>query len=153
MVGCPEDAADLTQETFVRAYEKLEQFRLSSRFFPWLYTIGMNLARDYLRKKKRAPETLSLSAMDGCILASVNGRQQEKFLLDQLNVQHIAGLIAGLPFDYREALILRFQMGLSMQEIGSALGITVSGAKMRVKRGLEQLRALVQDPEEALQSP
>ena len=50
--SCEEDAFDLTQEAFVRAYEKLERFKPSGRFFPWLFTIAMNLARDFLRKTK-----------------------------------------------------------------------------------------------------
>ena len=52
ITSCEEDAFDLTQETFIRAYEKLDRFKPSGRFFPWLYTIGMNLGRDFLRKRK-----------------------------------------------------------------------------------------------------
>jgi len=48
-----EDRLDLTQETFLKVYENLERFKPGARFFPWLYSIGLNLARDYLRKQKR----------------------------------------------------------------------------------------------------
>jgi RNA polymerase sigma-70 factor (ECF subfamily) len=55
MTGSEQDALDLSQETFVRAYEKLEKFDPSASFFPWLYTMGLNLARDFLRRAKRFP--------------------------------------------------------------------------------------------------
>lgn len=145
MVHCREDAADLTQETFLRAYEKLEQFRLSARFFPWLYTIGMNMARDHLRKKKVIPDSVPFDGPDAASIQSPDSRQQEKTLLDKLEVEKLAQIMDALPVDYREALILRFQQGLDMQEIGTALGLSVSGAKMRVRRGLERLRGLLSD--------
>ena len=50
--SCEEDAFDLTQEAFVWAHEKLERFKPSGRFFPWRYTIAMDMARDFLRKTK-----------------------------------------------------------------------------------------------------
>lgn len=146
MVHSREDAADLTQETFLRAYERLEQFRLSARFFPWLYTIGMNMARDHLRKKKIIPDSVPIDGPDATWLQSPESRQQEKTLLDKLDAEKLAKLMGALPVDYREALILRFQQGMDMQEIGAALGLSVSGAKMRVRRGLERLRALLSDP-------
>lgn len=146
MVRSREDAADLTQETFLRAYERLEQFRLSARFFPWLYTIGMNMARDHLRKKKIIPDSVPIDGPDAACIQSPESRQQEKTLLDKLDVEKLAELMGSLPVDYREALILRFQQGLDMQEIGAALGLSVSGAKMRVRRGLERLRGLLSDP-------
>ena len=144
MVDCREDAADLAQETFLRAYEKLEQFRLSSRFFPWLYTIGMNLARDHLRKKKGAPATVLLGASEADGADPPDGCNQENQLLDHLDAGRLAESMALLSIDYREALILRFQQGLSMKDIGRAMGLSTSGAKMRVKRGLAQLRALLE---------
>ena len=52
MCRSSEDAADLAQEAFIKAYEKLETFKTDKRFFPWLYAIGLNHARDYSRKRK-----------------------------------------------------------------------------------------------------
>ncbi|WP_319542068.1 sigma-70 family RNA polymerase sigma factor [uncultured Pseudodesulfovibrio sp.] len=53
MSGDADMAADLAQEAFTRAYEKLETFNLRKRFFPWLYSVSLNLARDWLRKRGR----------------------------------------------------------------------------------------------------
>lgn len=145
MVGCREDAADLSQETFLRAYANLAQFRLSSRFFPWLYAIGMNLARDHLRGKKNAPRTVPLDGPEAEKDCPGLERQPEKRLVDQLDAGRLNQLMARLPVDYREALMLRFHMGLDMRDIGVALGLTTSGAKMRIKRGLAQLRQMLPD--------
>jgi RNA polymerase sigma-70 factor (ECF subfamily) len=138
MTCCDEDAMDLTQETFVRAYEKLEQFKGSSPFFPWLYTIGMNLARDFLRRVKASRTAVeSLSSDPG--LASNSGED----LYESADAEQVSHLLQKLPHDYREALVLRFHEGLSVSELASALGISVSGAKMRIHRGLLKLRELL----------
>jgi RNA polymerase sigma-70 factor (ECF subfamily) len=140
MTSSEEDAMDLTQETFVKAYEKLEQFKPSSPFFPWLYTIGLNLARDFLRKmrvKRAAVETLSRDPD----LSSDPGQTLHESL--ETDADRVVRLLQKLPEDYREALILRFHEELSVSELASALGLSVSGAKMRIHRGLLKLRELL----------
>ena len=139
MTACEADAFDLTQEAFVRAYEKLERFKLSGRFFPWIYTIGLNLARDYLRKRKfTVPQTEDFLKYQGPEIAS----NQENALVQQLDAKRVERLLQQIPADYREAIILRFHEGLALQEVAEALEISVSGAKMRVHRGLLKLRTL-----------
>jgi RNA polymerase sigma-70 factor (ECF subfamily) len=69
MAGSSDKAADLTQETFIRAYQKLERFHPGKRFFPWLYSIGLNLARDSARKKtlnSESASTLNPESLSGC---------------------------------------------------------------------------------------
>jgi RNA polymerase sigma-70 factor (ECF subfamily) len=141
MTSSEEDAFDLTQETFVRAYEKLDRFRLSSRFFPWLYTIGMNLARDFLRKRKImgiGAEELYESQKN---LSMEPG--QENTLVEELDAQGVKAALQKLPLNYREAITLRFHEGMSMRDVAFALGISISGAKMRIHRGLLKLRQLI----------
>jgi RNA polymerase sigma-70 factor (ECF subfamily) len=137
MTSSDEDAMDLTQETFVRAYEKLEQFKTSRPFFPWLYTIGMNLARDFQRKLKTSRAAVEALSADPNPVA--DSRQNPGYGVEEERVGH---LLQKLPPDYREALILRFHEGLSVTELASALGISASGAKMRIHRGLLKLREL-----------
>ena len=138
LTGSTEDARDLAQETFIKAYQKLEQFKLGSRFFPWLYTIGINLARDFQRKVK-ATRT-ALEELSGNAHPSSNSGETLQESVEGEGVNHV---LQTLPLDYREALILRFHEGLSVSELASALGITVSGAKMRIHRGLLKLRELL----------
>lgn len=138
MTASNEDATDLTQETFVRAYEKLEQFKPSRPFFPWLYTIGLNLARDFQRKEKASRTALEALSGDPDPREKAGDNPHES-----LEAEQVARLLQTLPLDYREALMLRFHEGLSVKELASALGITVSGAKMRIHRGLHRLRELL----------
>ena len=136
--GSEQDALDLTQETFVRAYEKLEKFSPSAPFFPWLYTMGLNLARDFLRRAKRSP--IESYEPDDSFPIEID---QYDRLADQIDVQKVSEVLQSLPVDYREALLLRFHEGLSVGEVAYALGLSLSAAKMRIHRGLLKLRQLL----------
>jgi RNA polymerase sigma-70 factor (ECF subfamily) len=139
--SCEEDAFDLTQEAFVRAYEKLERFKPSGRFFPWLYTIAMNLARDFLRKTKtREIKKAELYEMQKDLSEESN---LSELLLERIDVKHVKAALQDLPLEYREAVILRFHEGMSIREVALSIGISVSGAKMRIHRGLIKLRRLL----------
>ncbi len=141
--GSHPDSLDLAQDTFLRAYEALHRFRLGSRFFPWLYSIGLNLSRNFLRKTK-AHQTVDI---DDCELGSGLDypAQEEEALCAKLDSHHIRKAMAALPVDYREAVLLRYREELTMDEIAMALGISLSGAKMRVHRGLGKLRELLKE--------
>ena len=136
-----EDAFDLTQEAFVRAYEKLERFKPSGRFFPWLYTIGINLARDFSRRRKtREIKTAELYEMQKDLSVESD---RSKSLLERIDAQRLKETLQELPLENREAVILRFHEGMSIREVALAIGISVSGAKMRIHRGLLKLRQLL----------
>ncbi len=137
MTGNAEDATDLTQEAFLKVYENLERFRPTGRFFPWLYTIGLNLARDHMRRQKSVVEAVSLTT-ERCDLEQAQGG--DALSLVHMDAERLPRLLAALPLEYREALVLRFHEGLTMRDVGLALGISTSGAKMRVQRGLQRLR-------------
>ena len=139
MAGSPDSAADLTQETFIRAYQKLERFHPGKRFFPWLYSIGLNLARDFARKNTRdlkAGSTLDPESISGC---NYPGDQHES-ICASLEFIRLEKAMDELPVIYREALILRYHEESSMRDIAAALNLSVSAAKMRVHRGLDMLR-------------
>jgi len=140
MAGSSDKAADLTQETFIRAYQKLERFHPGKRFFPWLYSIGLNLARDSARKKKTwNPE--SVSTLNPELFSSCNspGDQHDR-MCESLEFLRLEKALDELPVIYREALILRYHDECSMRDIAAALNVSVSAAKMRVHRGLDMLR-------------
>jgi RNA polymerase sigma-70 factor, ECF subfamily len=141
MTGCMDTAADLSQEAFIKAYENLERFKLSEKFFPWLYAIAANLARDHWRRQQHAASHADAfrqaeKGNPGKITA------EEERMATLLDACRLRGCLERLPHDYREALILRFHEGLSMADIGKALGVSTSGAKMRVSRGMDKLRLL-----------
>lgn len=136
--GSVDTAADLSQEAFARAYDKLGSYRPRKKFFSWLYVIALNVARDHLRRSRRMPEftCVPLETLSGQGGLGDDALPQERYL-DQRTVLQA---LASLPIDYREALMLRFREGLSMKEIADALDLSTSGAKMRVHRGLDRLK-------------
>jgi len=136
MLGNESDARDITQETFLRAFKNLERFDLERPFGPWVCAIAANLARDELRRPLRRLRALAVFRAsrdaaapepDAAIAASEEGAELAARLLE-------------LKPKLREALVLRYVSDLSMLEVADALGISESAAKMRIKRGLEQLR-------------
>ena len=142
--GSREEAADLTQEAFLKAYDRLHTFRAGRRFHPWLYTLSINVARDYLRKQQRQPntlrrdpETIAETAFGDPNAIAEAGRSAK--------IQSLFEILRNLPLDDREALLLRFREGLRMKEIAERLGLSVSGAKMRVQRGLHKLQKAWED--------
>lgn len=136
-VGNEGHAADLAQEAFLRAYEKLGTFRNGKRFFPWLYAISLNVCRDWLRRQGRDPHVY---VEDANRLADAGAASQQDTLQSRLDGRRMFDAMTKLPLAYREALVMRFREEFSMREIAQALDISVSGAKMRVSRGLDMLR-------------
>jgi len=137
MSGSFDEAAELTQEAFIKAYEKLEHFQPGKKFFSWLYAVGINHAKDLIRKNKRRryfEENSEKTSELGCL------SEQQDSMYDRLDFQQIEKVLVGMPLKYREAIILRYHEEMSLRDIAQALQISVSAAKMRVSRGLEMLR-------------
>jgi len=142
MTGSTADALDLAQETFIKAYEALDRFRKDGRFFPWLYSIGLNHSRNFLRRNKAHP-TVAIDDREQSSGAYYDGKQEQNSC-DRLDTMGIRDALRQLPVDYREALVLRYREEFSMEEIAGALRISLSGAKMRVHRGLKKLREMLE---------
>lgn len=136
--GSEADALDLSQDTFIKAYEALHRFRPGSRFFPWIYSIGLNHSKNFLRRTRAHPE-VDFESVDMGSGLDYPG-QEEDAMCARLDHQRLEEALRSLPVDYREAVVLRYHEALSMEEIATALGISLSGAKMRVHRGLRKLR-------------
>jgi RNA polymerase sigma-70 factor (ECF subfamily) len=147
MTGSYDDAADLTQETFIKAYDQLYRFRRGKKFFTWLYTIGLNHARNFLRQKK-GKNWVSLDDVEPGSGLDYPG-QQEEDIVAKLDYAQLHSALDQLPLDYREALILRYHEGLSVEDVAEALSLKVSAAKMRVHRGLAKLREILERCENA----
>jgi RNA polymerase sigma-70 factor (ECF subfamily) len=141
MTGCRQSAMDLSQDTFIKAFEQLHRFRRGCRFFPWLYTIGMNVGRNFLRRDKSSRQ---VSIEDWEPSSGGDGFQErEEALCAYLDLGRLEACLMRLPPDYREAIILRYREELSLEDVAAALQISLSGAKMRVHRGLKKLRVLM----------
>lgn len=134
--GHRETAQDLTQETFLRVVQSLDQYREYGKLANYLYVVAGNLCRDYYRRKLWYP------IGDHEVQSMV---QETEGIEERLAVREALGALEG---EVREAVILRFYQQLRYQDIARILGITVSTAKYRVKQGTWQLSALLKGDRE-----
>lgn len=143
MTGNSEDAADMTQEAFIKAYNSLQSFRGDSKFSVWLYRIVSNVCLDFLRSKNRRP-TVSLSVEDDdgedAQLDVADESQSPELLLDRkLTRDSVRRGLDSLPPDYRQILLLREIQGLSYDEIAQALSLEIGTVKSRIFRARKRL--------------
>lgn len=131
-------AEDLTQETFTRVCEKLHMFKLRKRFFPWLYTIAVNLCKDHLRRQNISNGLFS-DAPDEDQWPDPKGRDCSKKPDCVLEVKLIAEVLDKFPISYSEPILLYYREGFSIREISQALGISSSAVKVRIHRGRRKL--------------
>lgn len=141
MTRSHEDAVDLAQEVFIKAYEQLHRFRKDGKFFPWLYTIGLNHSRNFLRCRKPG-QNISLDDWEPTSGLDYPGQQEER-MCSRLDVWKLQEALDQLPVDYREALVLRYHEEVPVEEIAAALKLSESGVRMRVSRGLKKLREIL----------
>ncbi len=150
MTGNSEDASDMTQEAFIKAYNSLQSFRGDSKFSVWIYRIATNVCLDFLRSKSRRP-TVSLSVEDNdgedVQLDVADESQSPELLLDrQMTRESVRRGLETLSPEYRQILLLREIQGLSYDEISQALGLEVGTVKSRIFRARKKLCAfLLQD--------
>jgi RNA polymerase sigma-70 factor, ECF subfamily len=143
-----EEARDLTQETFLRAFQSIGRFRGEADLRTWLYRIAINQARNRWRwwRRRRRDSTVSLDAVQGqtnqpLIATLVEGSEnpEQRTLAHEREVALRAAL-QKLGVSYRETVILRDIEGFSYEEIAATLGINVGTVKSRLARGRQELR-------------
>ena len=138
MTGNLEDADDLTQETFIRAYQYLWRYDTSKKFFTWLYTLALNLIRNHFKKNKYNKSSEELSAH---LLADKNPSPETELI----ETQEISVYLLRLEDESRALLIMKFHQGLTFEEIAQITGKSLSAVKMRIYRGLEKLKELLKE--------
>ncbi len=149
MTGNAEDAADMTQETFIKAYNSLSSFRGDSKFSVWLYRIATNVCLDFLRSRSRKP-TVSLSMEDDdgeeMQLDIADESQSPEMLLERgLTRDAVRRGLNALPPDYKQILLLREIQGLSYDEISDVLDLEVGTVKSRIFRARKRLCAFLME--------
>ena len=147
MCGNAEDAADMTQETFIKAYNSLSSFRGDSKFSVWLYRIATNVCLDFLRSKSRKP-TVSLSMEDDDgeeveLDIADESQSPEKLLERGLTRDAVRRGLNALSPEYRQILLLREIQGLSYEEISDVLTLEVGTVKSRIFRARKRLCAFL----------
>ena len=147
MTGNAEDAADMAQETFIKAYNSLSSFRGDSKFSVWLYRIATNVCLDFLRSRSRKP-TVSLSVEDDdgeeTQMDIADESQSPEQLLERgLTRDAVRRGLKSLSPEYRQILLLREIQGLSYEEIAEALALEVGTVKSRIFRARKRLCAFL----------
>ena len=142
-IGREEDARDVCQETFLRAYRALKGFRGQAKFSSWLYRIALNLCRDWMRRERRAPVVQAPEDMDLMELAAA--REPSESIEDRVARHDLSrgpwsGRWRCLPEEQRTAIVLKEYHGLTFQEIADLVGCPLSTVKTRLYQGLTVLR-------------
>lgn len=135
------DAEDLTQETFLRLYDRRETLIPEKGAKNWLYAVAANAAYDLFRKRKRANE---VSADDGDE-PETNPAYSPYYRIER--AEDIENALGALKPAYRSALILFYKEGFSYEEIAEFLGLPVNTVKTHIRRGKEALKSLLSDYE------
>lgn len=147
LTGDREEAADLAQEAFVKAWQGLSSFQGESSFATWVYRLTTNVCIDHLRKKKRREEIAPAVSLDDeeSAWAEPADRDSDPHLLLEKSERGraLARALDKLPDWQRRALVLRELSGLSYQEIGDALDIDLGTVKSRIARARLSLRKIL----------
>jgi RNA polymerase sigma-70 factor, ECF subfamily len=137
--GSYDDALDLCQETFFRAWKGIGTFRAGEPLLPWLYTIARNVQIEKHRRKQHAQFSLDEALEDHGYEPAIAHESPIKSAELQQNAERVREALLELPEEYRSAVLLRFMQDQSYEEIATAQGCAVGTAKSRVFRGKELL--------------
>jgi len=141
-IGREEDARDVCQETFLRAFRALPKFRREAKFSSWIYRIALNLCRDWARRQRRTPvvqlpEDVDLMEM---AVAAEPSEPIENIVARKDLTRRVEQVMARLPEEQRTAIVLKEYHGLTFQEIADLVGCPLSTVKTRLYQGLTVLR-------------
>ena len=142
-IGREDDARDVVQEAFLRAFRALPGFKGQAKFSSWLYRITLNLCRDWMRRERRAPFVQPPENVDISDLAAAEASPTES-IEDAIGRRDMTRLVANvmglLPEEQRSAILLKEYHGLTFQEIAELQGCPLSTVKTRLYQGLSVLR-------------
>ncbi len=154
----PADAADMTQEAFVRLMRSLGTYRAETKFTTWLYRLVTNICLDGLRRRGRPIESLdepaSTQAGDDAQTAgerladSDRWSQPEQEITLRESASEVRAAIAALPPAQRLALTLHYFQDMRYEDIAESMGLPLNTVKSHIRRGKERLALVLSDPAE-----
>ena len=143
MTGNEEDAEDVVQETFLRAYRQLDKYEARSSFSTWLYRIASNYSLDLIRMRKRHEDKRERgNADERDILQTipVNSPGPDRIVYSSQVQERVSEALNELSAQERTAFVLRHFEGMSIEEIGQALGTGTNATKHSIFRAVQKLR-------------
>ena len=151
MLGNAHEAEDAAQETFLRAWSRLDQYDAAHKFSTWIFSIANHYCIDKLRKRR----TVQVSIDDNPVLQNLEGDapHPDESALRSENMREVQALMGQLDPEYRTPLVLRYWEDLSYEEIAATLGITVPAVKSRLFRARQRMADLLAARQTATSTP
>ena len=137
-ISRPQDVADIVQQTFLQLHRARKDFRAGAKLRPWLYTIALNLARQYFRRRGRRPEA-GLGEFDPPERGGEGNPERTTV------ARELRDALTQLPAAQREVIELHWFEGLPFKEVAAVVGASESAVKVRAHRGYEKLRVRLRD--------
>lgn len=144
LCGEPEEAADLSQETFLKIHRHLASFRGRSSLKTWVYRVTINCCRSRYKKQRAWRDRLLPESEQRLERLPDARRDPEERAIARGSVDQVAQALARLPVVYREAVLLRDIEELTYQEIAQVLGLRLGTVRSRIARGRDRLRRLLE---------
>ncbi|MEO0124172.1 MAG: sigma-70 family RNA polymerase sigma factor [candidate division WOR-3 bacterium] len=141
MVRNRDDAEDLVQEIFIKAYNGIKGFKSGNRFFPWLSRIAVNHTLNYIKKEKK----VEVQPLEWAENYDDGKNDPVEIVGQKMLKEKIARAMARLPEEYRIILILRVEEELSYEEISQSLNIPRGTVMSRLARARQRLREIFED--------
>jgi RNA polymerase sigma-70 factor (ECF subfamily) len=146
--GNRELAEDLFQETWIRVLERGHQYDGRHEFSTWLYAVARNLTLDHLRKKSPVSLDKLMEDDERAPIEPVDNRPAAWEVVQQHEqAERINMALVSIPVEYRETVVLRFQEGLSLEEISTVTGARLGTVKSRLYRGMNLLMRKLEAPQ------
>ncbi len=145
LLGDADEADDATQETFIRAYSRLEAFRGQAAFATWLYRIGLNICRDQLRRRQTQERYTEIKQIDRLGADEYYSADPEQMVLAVENRQLLDRALGELPVSYRTTLLLHDVEGLTINEVAVLMKVPLPTAKSRLRRARMALVILLEE--------
>ncbi|MEZ5318244.1 MAG: sigma-70 family RNA polymerase sigma factor [Vicinamibacterales bacterium] len=139
MTGRPEDAEDVVQETFVRAYRRLARFESRSNFATWLYRIGFNCAIDYMRGRPHRESVEPQDTLERLAPGSSGPTVDDLVFAGQVG-SRVQQALGELSAQERAAFLMRHYQGCTIEEICHALELKTNAAKHSIFRAVKKMR-------------
>lgn len=142
ITGNREDAEEVSQDVFLKAFNGLAEFRGTSKFSTWLYKIAYNQSVSYIRKKR--PDIQSYDSLEGGINELQGEMDMSHEQLDNIPVEYIRQAFEKLEETDRAVLTMFYQDDLSVKEIANVTGLSVSNVKVKLFRGRKKLTDILE---------
>lgn len=150
IVGNPDDAAEVAQDTYLKLLRSIRTFRGEARFSTWLYRVTSSVAVSSLRRRSRRKLDVPLETGDGYHDVPAPDSAGPEADLERRELgERLHAALASLPAGYRTVVVLKDVYGFSLEEIGRKMGISEGAAKVRLFRARQRLREMLYEDDPA----